>query len=282
MHLNVDFSHLEEAVRRMGATAVPVDLDIDVRRGIDPIDPIDIILEVGIEIDLPDIEIHPTGVLIHQGRQVVLYIQDQWKNIRDVLADGIRGNKVHIADCSTLEEMRRRGRYERYVATNNVSGDFYVTGQDEYGGQVEGTAKLRVCKNCLRRLDYKHYTRNRNQVFQEFEWGEFFDSYRPHFARMPTRQAGVPDGVYTPDWKRASRQYREALKFRCENCGVDLTKHPRLLHVHHINGVKTDDDRSNLKALCADCHGKQPGHEHMRVSNKDANLIADLRRRQNL
>ena len=282
MRLNVDFSLLEEAVRRMGGTAVPVDLEIDVRRGIDPIDPIDIILKNGFEIELSRIESHPSGMLSYQGRQVVLYIQDQWKNIRDVLADGIKGKKVHVADCDTLEEMRRRGRYERYVATNNVSGDFYVTGQDEYGGRVEGAAKLRVCKNCLRRLDYKNYTGNRNQVFREFEWGEFFDSCRPHFARMPTRRAGVPDGAYTPDWKRASRRYREALKFRCENCGVDLTKHPQLLHVHHINGVKTDDDRSNLKALCAVCHSKQPGHEHMRVSNKDANLIADLRRRQNL
>ena len=92
-------------------------------------------------------------MLIYEGRQVVLYIQDQHWNIDAVLANRSEGKKVHVANCDTLLEMRRRGRYERYVATNNVSGDFYVTGQDEYGVSGEGKARLRVCKNCLRKLD---------------------------------------------------------------------------------------------------------------------------------
>ena len=285
MRLNVDFSHLEEAVRRMGAAAVPVDLDIDVRRGIDPVDPIDINLKYGIELeDLSGIKSDPeSGLLSYQGRQVVLYIQDQWKNTRDVLADGTKGRKVHVADCDTLKEMRHRGRYERYVATNDVSGDFYVTGQDEDGGRVEGKATLRVCKNCLRMLDYRNYTRNRNQVFQ----GVRVDRVLRHpTARTspgcPTRRAGVFDGTYPPNWDLVSRRYKEGHALMCENCRVDLKEHPGLLHVHHISGVKTNDAWSNLKALCADCHGKQPGHEHMRMPIEDTNLIADLRRRQHL
>ncbi len=283
MRLNVDFRALEEAARRMGMV-VPVELDIDVRRGIDPVDLIDIKLIQGLEIDdLLSIESDPeSGLLSYEGRQVVLYIQDQHWNIHAVLADGSEGKKVHVADCDTLQEMRRRGRYERYVATNDVSGDFYVTGQDEYGGSVEGQAKLRVCKNCLRMLDYRGYTRNRKRVFQAFKWSEFFDTYRPHFTQMPTRRAGVFDGSYTPDWDLVSRRYKKAHGFACENCCVDLTDHPWLLHVHHINGVKTDNAPSNLKALCADCHVKQPGHEHMGVSNGAVKLIADMRQRQNL
>ena len=245
MRLNVDFSRLEEAVRRMGAAAVPVDLDIDVRRGIDPIDRINIDL-----IDLSSIKSDPkSGLLSYQGRQVVLYIQDQWKSIRDVLADGTKGRKVHVADCDTLQEMRRRGRYERYVATNDVSGNFYVTGQDEYGGRVEGKARLRVCKNCLRMLDYRNYTRNRKQVFQVFEWSEFFDTYRPHFARIPTRRAGMFDGAYAPNWDLVSKRYKEKHAFMCENCHVNLKEHPRLLHVHHINGVKTNDAGSKPEGV---------------------------------
>ncbi len=284
MRLNVDLSHLEEAVRRMGAAAVPVDLDIDVRRGIDPLDPIDIELRDGIEFeDLSGIESHPeSGLLSYRGRQVVLYIQDQWKNIHDVLEDGTKGRKVHVASCDTLQEMRRRGRYERYVATNDVSGDFYVTGQDEYGGRVEGKTRLRVCKNCLRMLDYRNYTRNRKQVFQGFEWSEFFDIYRPHFDQMPMRRTGVFDGAYAPNWDVVSKRYKEAHGFICESCRVNLREHAGLLHVHHINGVKTNNASSNLKAMCADCHRRQPGHEHMRVSIEDSDLITDLRRRQNL
>lgn len=276
MRLSVDFSGLKEAVRRMGAP--PVDLEIDVRRGIDPVGPI--IIEI--EVDLGEVTPHPSGVLTYQGEQVVLYIQDQGWRIHDVLADGRHGRKVHVADCDTLRQMRHQGRYERYVATNNVSGDFHVTGQDESGDPVEGKARLRVCKNCLRMLDYRKYRSNREEVFEGFEWSEFFDAYSPYFTQMPTRRAGESDGGYTENWDRIAKEYKQACGFTCEICGVKLREHPRLLHVHHNDGVKTNNDKSNLQALCVDCHGKQPGHNHMHVSTADANLIDRLRRRQSL
>jgi hypothetical protein len=37
-----------------------------------------------------------------------------------------------------------------------------------------------------------------------------------------------------------------------------------LLHVHHINGVKSDNSEMNLRVLCQYCHGEQPNHEHMK------------------
>ena len=162
------------------------------------------------------------------------------------------------------------------------AANFYVTGLDEDGRRVEGRARLSVCKNCLRMLNYRDYERNRRRVFREFEWSEFFDIYRPHFERLPTRRAGVFDGGYTPDWDSVSRRYKRARDFKCDQCRVDLSQlsHHRLLHVHHINGVKTNNDWSNLRALCAICHGDQPGHVHMHVSTEDRALIASIRRRQ--
>ncbi len=284
MRLNVGFGTLEEAVRRMGAASVRVDLNIDVRRGIDPVDPIDIDLREGIELgDLSDIKSDPElGLLTYRGRQIVLHIQDHQWRIRQVLEDGATGNKVHVADCQTLQAMQLRGRYERYVATTDVSGDFHVTGQDAYGRHVEGKTRLKVCKNCLQMLNYRNYAKNKERVFHAFNWNEFFDTYRPHFARMPTRRAGVFDGAYAADWELVSGRYKEAHGFTCESCRVDLREHPRLLHVHHLDGVKTNNDWSNLRALCAVCHRDQPGHEHMHVSFQDADLIADLRWRQKL
>lgn len=284
MRLSVDFRALEEAVRRMEAASLPVDLDIDVRLGIDPVDPIDIELKDGIEIDdLSEIRPDPdSGVLTYHGRQIVLYIQDHSAGVRDVLAHGASGRKVHVADCTTLREMKRRGRYERYVATNDASGEFYVTGRDDYGRRIDGKARLRVCKNCLRMLNYKNYVGRPRQAFREFEWSEFFESYHPRFERMPTRHAGTFDGGYTADWDPVSRRYKRACHFKCDQCRVDLSerRHHRLLHVHHINGVKTNNDWSNLRALCAVCHSDQPGHERMYVSPEDRDLIARIRRRQ--
>ncbi|WPU32705.1 HNH endonuclease [Pseudoalteromonas piscicida] len=66
--------------------------------------------------------------------------------------------------------------------------------------------------------------------------------------------------------------------YTCEQCGVELSQYKRLLHTHHINGVKTDNSISNLRALCLDCHKKQPKHEHMHVTHNDQLIINQLRR----
>ncbi len=308
---------LENAARRMGSGRVPVDLDIDVRRGLDPVigsrpkpkpllitprtgeimgiersrrrrfsrvNPIDIELERGIRInDLNSVRRDPkSGLLSYKGRQIVLYIQDQGGRIRKVIEDGTRGSKVHVTDCRTLEEMRRQGRHERYVATNNVSGNFYVTGMQDDGDRVEGHAALKVCQYCLTRLNYRGYERNRRRVFREFKWSEFFEEHRPRFAWKPTRTAGEFDGTYTPNWGVVSDRYRKARGFTCENCRVDLQAERRLLHVHHVNGVKTDNRTSNLRALCVDCHTRQAGHEHMRVAREDIDRVRALRWQQGL
>ena len=193
MRLNVDFSFLENAARKMRPT--PVSVEIDVRRGLDRLAPIDIALGSGIKIDDLDlIKSDPaSGVLSYEGRQVVLYIQDQFWHVRDVVRDGSLGTKVHVAECGTLSGMRRQGRFERYVATTDVSGKFLVTGKSYYGDRVEGRARLKVCKGCLSKLNYRGYNRDRAGVFREFRWGELFEEYSPRFAHMPTRRAGEPE-----------------------------------------------------------------------------------------
>lgn len=61
-----------------------------------------------------------------------------------------------------------------------------------------------------------------------------------------------------------------------------MRSHRALLHVHHISGVKSDNRPSNLKALCIDCHSKQPKHEHMALSHSERQTINDLRKAQGL
>lgn len=284
MKIEIDFSSLQSAAFKMGAPNKQIKLD----SGLGRLNEIDSGLGKGLVLgeDLQLSEIDNTNNLLsYKGRQIMLYIPEQGSLIEEVLNDGkIDGAKrLHVAECKTLENMRNQGRFERYHVTNDISGYYPVLGHHHYRGEVvEGKANLGVCKNCLRILNYKGYADHshieKSKIYQGFNLAEFFETYSSYFKHYPVQKKSI--GSYTQDWEQVSSQYRQAQNYTCEQCGVDLNKYKRLLHTHHINGVKTDNSNNNLRALCLDCHKKQPKHEHMHVTHKDQLLINQLRREQ--
>lgn len=281
MGLNVDLSALHAVVQRMGAEPAAFSLESQTR----PLDLIDIRLREGIELpDLEEVESN-NGLLSYQGRQILLYIQDQGNSIKKVLEDGSQGKKFHVADCRTLKNMKTKGRFERYVVTNKLDGEFVVFGTDWHTGQnVEGYAQLQVCQNCLEALNYKGARhRKKCEIAQNFGIQEFFSIYNSFFPDVPTRHAGeATQENYTSDWPQVADRYKASKNFTCESCGVNLGLRKRLLHGHHRNGVKGDNRESNLMALCIACHREQPHHGHMRVCHADRRTINRLRREQSL
>jgi hypothetical protein len=265
----------------MGAEPVAFSLESQTQ----PLGPIDIKLEKGIElIDLKEVESN-NGLLSYQERQILLYIQDQGSRIKKVLEDGSQGRKFHVANCKTLKNMRTRGRFERYVVTNRLDGEFYVAGSDWHTGQnIEGYAQLQVCQNCLEALNYKDAQhRRKREIVQSFDIQKFFSTYSSFFSHLPQRWAGRKEEEdYTADWPQVAACYKASKNFTCESCGANLRSHKQLLHGHHRNGVKSDNRESNLMALCAACHREQPHHGHMFVRHAEMRTINYLRREQGL
>ncbi|MBY5946832.1 HNH endonuclease signature motif containing protein [Photobacterium rosenbergii] len=251
------------------------------------IDPIDIELGEGKEVELKDVDAD-TGLLSYKGRQVLLYIRDVGTSVVAALNSPEKsGPKYHVADCAKLKGMRTQGLFERYVVTNDVSGEFLLTGSHYIDGRdIEGKARLNVCKSCIRALNYQGYATGdkfkKEEVFERFDMSRFFATYSSFFPHMPQRKADDLRKDYTDDWGRIEAKYKVAMKYCCEQCDVDLSKHKIHYHVHHKNGIKHDNSQSNLIGLCSDCMSKQKNVKGFYIMHDVRQLIAGLRREQTI
>lgn len=283
MKLSVDLSLLLSAVERMGAA----EIEFNITTSAPPLDPIDVELGKGFELSLEDIEFS-NGLASYAGRQVLLYIKDHGFRVLEAIEQPqLAGRKFHVADCSTLKEMRQKKRFDRYVVTNDLSGIFAISGiAPDTREDVNAKVKLSVCKNCLKYLNYQGHqqasAQQKNKIFSGFKISDFFDVYSSFFTHMPSGVASVGSVGYTSDWAEVSANYRARQKYCCEYCGVNLESAKNLLHVHHKNGVKSNNSLNNLIALCLDCHKKQPDHDHMFMSYSDAQKINELREKQGI
>jgi hypothetical protein len=236
----------------------------------------------GTDIALEDVDV-TGGLLSSHGAQIILYIPDHGKWLDKALINGHDGNKFHVADCTVLEKMRKKNRFQRYKALVNITGGFDIFGYSS--SQVcgmETTARLRVCMMCLTHLNYKGYTTElgrKSQILHDFNLKDFFAEHSTLFRYLPTAFIELKSG-YANDWKKISRNFRARKNYSCESCGVDLNGHKNLLHCHHTDGNKRHNSAANLQALCADCHRKQPLHDHMYVKTADLSVIQKLRKNQ--
>ena len=108
-----------------------------------------------------------------------------------------------------------------------------------------------------------------------FDVKKFFDHYEPFFFDTNYYRENPNDGKanYTSDHPKIRDQLLIEKDFCCESCGVQLKEKTSLLHMHHLNSRKGDNQRDNLKLLCIICHSLQPNHHHMKHLVKSADAV---------
>ena len=145
----------------------------------------------GLDVVEGDVRLLPDGTLAFKNRRVLLYIRtppssttedldfdESWRSPRRwSFGAEDPGPRFHIANCRTLESMRQSGRGHRYVVSTRTDGQFELVSP---GGSV-ATRSLRVCKNCLERLDWQGFVRvsgqDRDRRVDSFSLSEFFKFY---------------------------------------------------------------------------------------------------------
>ncbi|HGM6860428.1 TPA: type II Zorya anti-phage system protein ZorE [Serratia rubidaea] len=275
MKLSIDISELIQLGKKM----LPEGVDFFLDEVPVIIDPIDIELSTGKEISISDLD-PGSGLISYQGRQVLLYIRDHTNSYDAAIEDGKKGKRFHIAWCKTLDTMRQKNRFERYHATNRVDGLFEI---DDGLGRSQDV-KLRVCMNCLERLNYKGSIdkQQKKSIFNSFSLDEFFSNYSTCFRHIPKGIHDKLNSGYVENWKDISKTTREQANYICSDCGVNLISSKKLCDVHHKNGVKYDNSAENLIVLCKDCHRKQPMHTWIFIKQSDMEIIQRLRSQQGL
>lgn len=106
-------------------------------------------------------------------------------------------------------------------------------------------------------------------------WGQAALSRRLGEVEMPTYKELLLD----PRWQRKRLEVLEAAGWRCEYC----MDGENTLHVHHNRYVKGrkpwEYERSELRALCADCHEEHHAHKRRLdalVSHVDPILLGEI------
>jgi len=240
----------------------------------------------GLDVVIDDLVVGSDGIFTYQGHSVFIYISEQWKSKELLESDPFEGSKFHFLDCQTIKTMKTKNRFERYVAIKPKDKNFPISSREYDGSRIKFRGELICCRRCLRAINWKNISGSSDeagsrQVAREFDIMEFFERYDSKFSVTPRRNAEEARDGYVDEWESISISYRSSVSWRCERCRVDLREAKNLLHCHHKNGVKSDNGRKNLMALCVLCHASEPGHR-MHIKPKAELKLRDLRRRQGI
>jgi len=172
--------------------------------------------------------------------------------------DGAKLPKFHFMICDVIRNMPGKRKLERFRLSCRIDGNFKMSDNKQH--------KLEVCKKCLsefakfinKPLKYIKHEYGDGQNFNIAKLFSYLDRTGQRFIDSETwanlKMGVIIDNDYPKHWAEISEVIRASRRYKCERCGADLSGRKYLLHVHHIDGVKSDINPKNLINLCAICH----------------------------
>jgi hypothetical protein len=148
--------------------------------------------------------------------------------------------KYHTCICETREI------YSGFVFASHMPVEIQNTEDYKYHNLY-----LPLCNNCRIILMTFAWELNNGNV----SWEEFLLMKAGNGELADDHQRANGYSVY---WKQISYAYRNLHKFKCEKCGVDLSRHDYqyYLEVHHKDHNKMNNAKENLQCLCVKCHSR--------------------------
>jgi uncharacterized protein YlaI len=186
-----------------------------------------------------------------------------------------KAHRYHLVNCKTLRQALAEGWREKYKMTQKENGHFYYRFlKDNKVYKKNNEQPLYVCYFCLQEINKKH---NSSLQYDKFNFTPkvfFSDEFRGHWLVNSNYQVdseSIPN-CYQQDWGEISKKYKAKVNYRCEeaSCRYPDLSAPSLrkyLHCHHVNMDKSNNNFSNLKSVCLECHAKQPNHGHMQTAH---------------
>jgi hypothetical protein len=224
----------------------------------------------GLDIPLQEVTVFDDGTLVYKNRRVVLYIRDV-KQYRKAEANELP--RFHVSNCDKLQEMRSNNRFERYVVATRDTGVFQINLKSYNSTAFEKSDKtLKVCQLCLAKLNWNGFKqiggdRSRKRGFvADFKLAKFFEVYPQNIITHEPRHDAhsAPLNDYGPEFRIVADRIKRERGYKCDDCGVDLSKLRRFLHAHHKNGLQYDNSDGNIAILCVLDHAKQYHHSQVK------------------
>ena len=252
----------------------------------------------GIDIEnITRVEANRDDTLSYSGRRVLVYIREQTQQDPEAAESKYR---YHIAECRTIQKMRDQGWFKRYVLTTRKDGLFLVSLRQAWSGQsVDSIISLKVCKDCLTKLDWKGYRThphlvtsrkfwrrgwNREKEIEIRKWKEeiwngfapraFLKKYGNRVRQLPDQAADTAQSSYNLSRTRETQVSSRTRQTQVSAKADAFARASILNRFCYDCGLILEDlgarrwlkvyrasEAAQLKNLCLDCFSQKPGKE---------------------